>query len=433
MNQLIKKLPFLSKNSTYDQALEYYHRGNFERAIKVFQKVIANPKKAGVYYNLSLFHIKESYLNLGFAYEHMGMYEEAVKNFASAAQICNYPDIHYQLGLCHCFLEEFEKAEQEFRQALEINPKYTSALFLLGFTYVRLHQLSKAVDCFQGSLKVNPHYPDYHYLLGSVYALQHKYDLAKKQFQQALKINPQYLEAEAKIALIEENQQRKEKGFDNTGLDQKLVDEFYKAFAHIPVTGIFSKTIHVPQGEDIISDIILFYEKAIQVNPNYADLHHKLGIYYAKKGDHFRAKEAFLQARKINPHFIQAIVNLALTYQQMGETDKSIRTFLEAVALRPHYPDLHYYLGTLHAEKNDFSAALKEFEKALALNAHYPECHIALAILHEKQGQKKEALYYWNLYLKNCSNQEWEKEIKCYLRNNFSFPDQESSSGERLN
>ena len=87
MNQLIKKFSFLRKNSTYDQALEYYHRGNFEKAIKVFQKVIANPKKAGVYYNLSLFHIKESYLNLGFAYEHMGMYEEAVKNFASAAQI----------------------------------------------------------------------------------------------------------------------------------------------------------------------------------------------------------------------------------------------------------------------------------------------------------------------------------------------------------
>jgi len=117
----------------------------------------------------------------------------------------------------------------------------------------------------------------------------------------------------------------------------------------------------------------------------------------------------------------------------MGETDKSIRTFLEAVALRPHYPDLHYYLGTLYAERNDFSAALKEFEKALAINAHYPECHIALAILHEKQGQKKEALYYWNLYLKNCSNQEWEKEIKCYLRNNFSSPGQESFSGERLN
>ena len=162
MNKLIKKLPFLRKNTAYDQALECYHQGNFEKAIKVFQKIIANPKKAGIYYNLSLFHIKESYLNLGFAYEHMGMYEEAVKNFAAAAQICNYPDIHYQLGLCYCFLEEFEKAEQELGQALEINPEYISALFLLGFAYVRLHQFSKAVDYFQRALKINPHYPDYH-------------------------------------------------------------------------------------------------------------------------------------------------------------------------------------------------------------------------------------------------------------------------------
>jgi tetratricopeptide (TPR) repeat protein len=423
MNQIIKKLPFLHKNSDYSQALELYEQGNFEKAIEGFNKVISQPKKAGVYYNLSLFYIKESYLHLGFAYEHMGMYEEAVENFTAAARIYpDYPDIHYHLGLCFCFLEEFDRAQQAFLRALEINPRHTAAISLLGFTCVRLHRLNDAVDYYQKALQINHLYADYHYMLGSIYGLSHRFDAAKHEFQQALEINPQYLDAKSGIMLIEENQRHEKDDSDKADLTQKLLDEFSGNFATVPVDTVKSYGQSGPstEGEDIISRTILFYEKAVEINPNYADLHYHLGMYQAKKGNHRQAIEAFLRALKINSHYIQAMVNLALTYRKAGEMDNGIQILLKAAALHPHYPDLHYYLGTLYAEKGDVLNAVESFEKALSINPDYPECHAALAILHEKQGRKDQAALYWNLYLKNCPHPEWEEEIRRYLSTNFS-------------
>jgi tetratricopeptide (TPR) repeat protein len=270
-------------------------------------------------------------------------------------------------------------------------------------------------------LQINPLYADYHYLLGSIYGLSHRFDAAIKEFQQSLEINPQYLEAKSGIMLIEENQRHKMDEPHKADLNQKLIDEFSRVFATVPVDTVnaYGHSGPLAEGEDVISHTILFYEKAVQINPNYADLHYHLGLYQAKKGNHRQAIESFLKALQINSRYIQAMVNLALAYSKVGETDKSIQTLLKAVTLYPCYPDLHYYLGNLYAEKGNVSDALEAFEKALRINPNYPECHAALAILHEKQGRKDLSVLYWNLYLKNCPNPEWEEEIRRYLNNNF--------------
>lgn len=421
MNQLWKKLPFVRKDCTYEQALEYYQAGDFAQAIAEFQKLTADPKKSGSYYHLALFYIKESYLHLAFAYQHMGRYEEAIKNFTAAAQVYDYPDIYYHTGLCFCLLNEFEKAEENFRKAIELNLHYTAAIFLLGFTLVRVRRLDEAVGYFKQALEDAPQYADYHYFLGSVYGLGHNYDLAKREFQYALEINPHYAEAERKIALIEKVCAEREPGISQAGREHKLMDEFLRDFTLVPVnpTGVPGNTRQISTGMNIIDEAILFYERAVQLHPEYADLHHHLGVYYAKKGNYSKAEESFQKALQGNPHFIQAMIHLALVYQKMGKMDHSIQIFHQAIDLRPQYPDLHYHLGSLYAERDDWAYAQKEFEQALGLNPHYSECHLALAILFEKQDQKNQALQYWRLYLKDCCHPVWREQIQGYLRRTF--------------
>lgn len=418
MNQLLKKFSFLRKNNTYDLALKLYQEGNFREAIKEFSKIISHPEKKSGYYNLSLFYLKESYLELGYALEHLGRYEEAAANFSSAAQISNYPDIYYHLGLCFCFLEEFEKAKQALHQSLEINPNYTCSLFLLGFIYVKLRIFNKAEKCFSQSIKLAPNFADYHYLFGSLKGLQGQLSEARKAFQKSLEINPQFKEAGVKIAFLEKIQKDEK---SSNYLDQEIVNEFFKDFVTVPVTnmGISAKTEQISNEQNILEDIILFYEKAVQINPQYADLHHHLGVYCTKRGDYKKAKKAFLGALRINPHYTQALINLALLYQKEGDIDQSLKTLNEAVFQHPNYPDLHYHLGILYNEKKDFGNACKEFQKALSINPQYSECHLGLAILYETQKQADQAIKYWRLYFKNCPNLEWEKEIKAYLKKRF--------------
>jgi len=417
MNQIIGKLPFLGHNSTYSKAVEHYRQGNFEQAIEGFCKIVSQPQKAGVFYNLSLFYLKESYLQLGFAYEHLGIYKQAAEYFAAAAKISgHYPDIRYHLGLCLCFLEQFDRAKEELSQALKLNPSYTAALALLGFTYVKLHRLSEAAECYRKAIEINPRYADYHYLLGCLYGLWQQLDLAKEEFQLALDINPHYFDAREKIALIEQHCQNGQQDNPKTGC-QNLIDEFSRAFATPPIdiARPFGPAVKLAEGEDVIYKTILFYEKAVQLNPNYADLHYRLGMYYAKKRLNQQAIESFWQALKINPGYIQAMIGLALTYLKTGALDQSIDTLHRAIAAQPHYADLHYYLGTLYAEKGNIEEAVGEFNQALAINPDYPECQAALAMVYEKLGQREQAAHWWNLYLKSYPHLEGREEIRQYI------------------
>ncbi|MEW6380038.1 MAG: tetratricopeptide repeat protein [bacterium] len=425
MNQIVGKFPFLGQNSIYSQALGHYEQGNFEQAIEGFSRIISQPKKAGIFHTFSLFYLKESYLHLGFAYEHLGMYDKAVEHLAAAARISgNYADIHYHLGQCLCSLGEFDRAEQELRRALEINPRYTAAISLLGFTYVKLRRLNEAAECYRKALEINPRYADFYYLLGSIHGLAHRFNAAMKEFQKALEVNPHYREARIKMALIEECSLSDRGGeLRKTDCNQKLLEEFSRVFAAPPIDvsrPLLGPSVQLTEGDDIISNTILFYEKAVLVNPNYADLHYQLGMYYAKKGLHQRAIETFLKSLKINPGYVQAMISLALTYLKAGEIDQSISMILKAIAAQPHYPDLHYYLGTLYAEKGNMPDAVGEFEKALAINPDYPECRAALAMAYEKQGKKEQAALHWNLYLKGHIHTEGEEEMQRYIGRNLA-------------
>ena len=48
------------------------------------------------------------------------------------------------------------------------------------------------------------------------------------------------------------------------------------------------------------------YEKAIKINPNYADAHYNLGVIFKELGENQKAKECYEKAIEINPNHVDA-------------------------------------------------------------------------------------------------------------------------------
>ena len=77
----------------------------------------------------------------------------------------------------------------------------------------------------------------------------------------------------------------------------------------------------------------------------------------------WRYKEAskkYERAVKIDPTYAEAYSNLGYTYRKQGKFDKAIRTYKKAIKLDPNLAEAHEYLGEVYAELGQFDLAEKE-------------------------------------------------------------------------
>ncbi len=64
-----------------------------------------------------------------------------------------------------------------------------------------------------------------------------------------------------------------------------------------------------------LSLALKFYQKAVELDPNYAVAYNDLGIVYETGGDTSRAEESYLQSIKLQPDYLSPYSNLALVYE----------------------------------------------------------------------------------------------------------------------
>ncbi|HTZ11163.1 MAG TPA: tetratricopeptide repeat protein [Candidatus Margulisiibacteriota bacterium] len=66
-----------------------------------------------------------------------------------------------------------------------------------------------------------------------------------------------------------------------------------------------------------------FYQKAIEMDPNYAVVYNDIGIVYEAMGYPERAEDAYLRAIELDPAYLSAYSNLALYYESKRDLDKA--------------------------------------------------------------------------------------------------------------
>jgi len=73
-----------------------------------------------------------------------------------------------------------------------------------------------------------------------------------------------------------------------------------------------------------LGEAVVYYQKAIAIDPAYPAPHNDLGIVHEKRGQFDRAEQEYLKAIAIDPHFVDAYANLALLYERLGQIEKAL-------------------------------------------------------------------------------------------------------------
>ncbi|HXG91734.1 MAG TPA: protein kinase [Blastocatellia bacterium] len=150
---------------------------------------------------------------------------------------------------------------------------------------------------------------------------------------------------------------------------------------------------------DSLDRAIHFFEKATQLDPNYASAWAGLSAVYDLKGSFLgipelshKAIEFAQKAIAVNPRLSYAYQFLGGAYNSIGRFDEAIEAIKEAVRLEPNNAGAHASLARAYwIGKGMIDEAIKEFEHAIAINPQAGYSYLQLVFLHTIRGNYERA------------------------------------------
>lgn len=128
---------------------------------------------------------------------------------ATAAVAPSGQQIHNNLGDVYARQGDLNKAAEEFKKAIEINPNYADAYHNLGNTYQQMGQTESAIENYQKALEINPNIWQSYQNLAAIYFNAGDFSKALENIKKALEINPNDENLKQSVQFIETKAQEK--------------------------------------------------------------------------------------------------------------------------------------------------------------------------------------------------------------------------------
>jgi len=120
-------------------------------------------------------------------------------------------------------------------------------------------------------------------------------------------------------------------------------------------------------------------------------------LYDAGKYDDALAK--FVQVTSADPQNATAYNNIGLIYKKKNNYAQAEVYYKKALTIRPDYPEALNNMAVLKVASGDTLDASLFLKKAISANAAYADAYFNLAVLNDNEGNYKEAISNYKLFL----------------------------------
>ena len=142
------------------------------------------------------------------------------------------------------------------------------------------------------------------------------------------------------------------------------------------------------QFDQAISD----FNKALEINPSYAEAYDNRGGAYVAKGQYDLAILDFNKVLEVNPRNPGSYTNRGTAYMNKGMYDQAISDHTKAVEINPKFAWAYYGRGMVYSKKDQYDQAISDYNKAIEINPRYADAYYNRGSAYGRKGQYDQAI-----------------------------------------
>lgn len=137
---------------------------------------------------------------------------------------------------------------------------------------------------------------------------------------------------------------------------------------------------------------VTFFEKAAEIDPNYAEAWYQTGFCYGMIGKHNEALKASKQAAKLRPNWTETFINIGASSFALGQFKDAAEAYRTAIKLDESNADTQYALGLTLGKLNRTDEEILAYKRAVAIKPDHANAIEKLGLAYFKQKRYAEAL-----------------------------------------
>jgi tetratricopeptide (TPR) repeat protein len=271
---------------------------------------------------------------------------------------------------------EFSKAEESYKQIIEIDKKDQKAYLELGNS-LSLFDNNKAIDIYKKAITNGNETPEIYCGLAKALSKQKHFTEAIQNYNKAIKLNENFIAAYLGIGQVYEEQQ-----------DYQKAENIYETALEINKKAItpYQSLVSLYAKRNKFGNAIEIYRNAVQVNTNYAYIYESISSELIKKRRKEELEKIYDIASEVDSEKASYFDSLGKALFDQGKYEKSIKQYKKAIKLDDKYKYSYYNLGVTFEYKEKYDEAIEQFQKVLTIDPNYIYAHNRLGYVFYKQG-----------------------------------------------
>ncbi|MCA2885319.1 serine protease [Microcystis sp. M043S1] len=295
-------------------------------------------------------------------------YEEAIKAFDEAIKQNDPDNVYlawYGKGLALGALDKDQPAIEALQQAINTLPKredlkkfHSSILQKQSVVYRYLENYEQALSVINQTISLVPNNPNYYNEKYGVLSGLKRYDEGLAAITQAINLAPRAAWYYNR-GILYYNQQKYDLALSDYNKAIDINPNYAEAYYN---RGILYKNL---QKYDLaLSD----YSKAIDINPNLAVAYNSRGILYSDQQKYELALSDYNKAIDINPNYAEAYYNRGILYKNLQKYDLALSDYSKAIDINPNDALAYNNRGLVYYNQQKYELALADYNKTIDIN-----------------------------------------------------------------
>jgi tetratricopeptide (TPR) repeat protein len=314
---------------------------------------------------------------LGESYFMSGRTEKAIDEFKHLIEIDPTARSYAFLGLSYRHLGRFDEARTYFEQGLKLDPRNASCLFNMGYIEGRQGNQAKAEEFFQQTLKANPDFADALFELANLRVNEKRFAEAADLLRRFVRVSKDPASGYYKLAMVERSLKQTDAAQRDLNVFQTLSKNSSTGpypFQHL--YDYLDNRATLSSRERTQLDLTELANQ-IKTHPGRPQDFYSLTEAYLKLGKIDEAREAVKQLDELSANDFRMQGGIGVLLARYRLYDDAIVHFQAAAKANPDSDDVKFDLADAYFRKGQFAQA-NEIAQTVSAEGQKDDAYLAL-------------------------------------------------------